>query len=122
MKALWNLNMNSSHSAVIPRPRGVKNWKKKKKNTLLEILEKIFVGHAKNQKIFNEIQERFLGRKPSFKREKKNKKTKKREKEESYSRNTRKSELRQTDQDLEPRKPKENRRHLKKKKRHKEYF
>src|SRR5690349_16330787 len=114
MKVQWNLNTNSSQSAVTPRPRGVKNWKKKKKDALLGILEKIFVGCLKNQRIFNEIQERFLGRKPSFRRGKKSKKTKKRREEESFSCNMEKSELGQTDQDLKPKRPKENRRYSRK--------
>src|SRR5690242_16874623 len=104
MKAQWNLNINSSHNAVTPRPRDVKNWKKKKKDTLLGILEKIFVECSKNQKMFNEIQERFLERKPSFRKGKKNKKTKKRREEESHSRNIEKSKLGQTNQDLKPKK------------------
>src|SRR5690349_10576551 len=84
IKAQWNLNTNSSQSTVTPRPRGVKNWKKKKKDTLLRILEKIFVGCLKNQKIFNEIQERFLGRKPSFERGKRVKRPRKGEKKNPF--------------------------------------
>ncbi|CAG8832523.1 29285_t:CDS:1, partial [Racocetra persica] len=58
--------------------------------------------------IFNEIQERFLERRPSFRRGKKSKKTKRRRKEDFYIQNMEKRELEQTDQDPETKKQKEN--------------
>ncbi|CAG8777570.1 18124_t:CDS:2, partial [Racocetra persica] len=115
-----NLNTNPSQSTITPRPRSVKNWKKKKKDTLLGILEKLFVGYLRNRKIFNEIQNRFLGRKPSYRRKKKIERPKKEKKKTLISRIWKKKEPEQTDQDIEMKKQKEDLWYLKKKRKKKE--